>query len=86
MTDGEACTVLLRSFFPALNMDSGSYLDGAACLSDPSTEESPRLQVYVSVGISLTGGKPTNRQQLVFRLPHLRDKTYIQLIGMRSLR
>jgi hypothetical protein len=25
MTDGEAYTVLLRSFFPALKMDSGSY-------------------------------------------------------------
>lgn len=89
MTDGEACTVLLRSFFPALKMDSGSYFGRGRMLVRPIYGGEPTTSgIRFRRDFSDRGeaDQPTNRQQLVFRLPHLRDKTYIQLIGMRSLR
>lgn len=41
MTDGEACTVLLRSFLPALRADSGSYFGRGRILVRPINGGSP---------------------------------------------
>jgi len=55
MTDGDACTVLLRSFFPALKADSGSYFGRGRMLVRPINGGAPTPS-GIRFRISLTGG------------------------------
>jgi hypothetical protein len=57
MTDGEACTVLLRSFFPALKADSGSSFGRGRMLLRPINGGEPTPSGIRFRRVSLTGGK-----------------------------
>ena len=70
---------------PALKMDSGSYFGRGRMLVRPIYGGEPTTSgIRFRRDFSDRGeaDQPANRQQLISWLPHLRDKTYIQLTGI----